>query len=166
LVRFPEARFNMVRPGLGIYGLYPSSALRPLIRLEQVVTFTTKIAQIKEHPPGRFISYNRRFETGRASRIATLHVGYNDGYPRFQSNVGEALVRGKRASVVGAVCMDTIMVDVTDIPEARIGDEVALIGRQGSEEISADDIAANGNTINYEIICKISPRVTRIFVQS
>ncbi len=166
LARFPETRFNMVRPGLGIYGLYPSAAVKHLLKLEQVITFSTKIAQIKEHPAGRAISYNRRFITERPSRIATLHVGYNDGYPRFQSNTGEVLVRGKRAPVVGTICMDATMIDVTDIPEAKVGDEVVLIGKQGSEEILADDIAANGSTINYEIVCKISPRVTRIFVQS
>ena len=166
IVRFPEAHFNMVRPGLAIYGMYPSRAVRSLIHLEQVITFVTKISQIKDHPPGRSISYNRRFVTTQPSRIATLHVGYNDGYPRFQSNVGEVLIHGKRARVVGTVCMDTIMVDVTHIPEAQVGDDVVLIGKQGDEEILADDIAANGNTINYEIACKISPRVTRIFVQS
>ena len=166
LVRFPQTRYNMVRPGLGIYGMYPSEAVRKLIPLEQVITFYTKIAQIKEHPPGRCISYNRRFVTDRNCRIATLPVGYNDGYPRFQSNTGQVLVRGVRAPVVGTVCMDATMIDVTEIPEARVGDEVVLIGRQGEEEILADEIAANGGTINYEIVCKISPRVTRIFVQS
>ncbi|MGC8907487.1 MAG: alanine racemase [Desulfomonilaceae bacterium] len=166
IVRFPEAHFNMVRPGLAIYGMYPSRAVRSLIHLEQVITFVTKISQIKDHPAGRSISYNRRFVTTQPSRIATLHVGYNDGYPRFQSNVGEVLIHGKRARVVGTVCMDTIMVDVTHIPEAQVGDDVVLIGKQGDDEILADDIAANGNTINYEIACKISPRVTRIFVQS
>ncbi len=165
LVRFPQTRYNMVRPGLAIYGMYPSDAVRDLVRLEQVVTFTTKISQIKEHPPGRCISYNRRFVTCKDSRIATLNVGYNDGYPRFQSNVGEVLVRGRRAPVVGTVCMDTIMIDVTHIPDACIGDEVVLIGRQGPEEVLADEIARNGSTINYEIVCKISPRVTRIFLQ-
>ncbi|MBI5569911.1 MAG: alanine racemase [Desulfomonile tiedjei] len=166
LVRFPQTHYNMVRPGLGIYGMYPSEAVRPLIALQQVITFYTKIAQIKEHPPGRCISYNRRFVTDHNCRIATLPVGYNDGYPRFQSNVGQALLRGRRVPVVGTVCMDATMIDVTDIPEARVGDEVVLIGRQGDEEILADEIAANGGTINYEIVCKISPRVTRIFVQS
>lgn len=166
VVRFPQTHYNMVRPGLGIYGMYPSEAVRSFIHLEQVVTFSTKISQIKEHPPGRCISYNRRFVTGRHSRIATLHVGYNDGYPRFQSNVGQVLIHGRRAPVVGTVCMDTIMVDVTDLPQAKVGDEAVLIGRQGNDEILADEIAANGNTINYEIVCKISPRVTRIFVQS
>jgi alanine racemase len=165
-VRFPQTHYNMVRPGLGIYGMYPSPAIRSLLHLEQVITFTTKIAQIKDAPAGRCISYNRRFVTPRDCRIATLHVGYNDGYPRFQSNVGQALVRGKRCNVVGTVCMDATMIDVTDVPDARVGDEVALIGRQGNEEILADEIAANGGTINYEIVCKISPRVTRIFVQS
>jgi alanine racemase len=166
LVRFPETHYSMVRPGLGIYGMYPSDAVRSMIHLEQVITFCTKIAQIKDHPPGRCISYNRRFVTNRPCRIATLHVGYNDGYPRFQSNVGQVLIHGKRAHVVGTVCMDTIMIDVTDIPEAQVGDEAVLIGRQGEEEILADEIAANGNTINYEIVCKISPRVTRVFVQT
>jgi len=166
LVRFPQTHYNMVRPGLGIYGMYPSEAVRSLVYLEQVITFSTKISQIKEHPPGRCISYNRRYVTSRNSRIATLYVGYNDGYPRFQSNVGQVLINGRRVPVVGTVCMDTIMVDVTDIPEVKVGDEAVLIGRQGDEEILADEIAANGQTINYEIVCKISPRVTRIFVQS
>ncbi|MGB6064413.1 MAG: alanine racemase [Desulfomonilaceae bacterium] len=166
VVRFPQTRFNMVRPGLGIYGMYPSDAVRSLIRLEQVITFSTKIAQIKEHPAGRCISYNRRFVTTQPCRIATLHVGYNDGYPRFQSNVGQVLVRGRRVPVVGTVCMDATMIDVTDVPGVKVGDEAVLIGRQGDEEILADEIAANGGTINYEIVCKISPRVTRIFVQS
>ncbi|MBM3298895.1 MAG: alanine racemase [Deltaproteobacteria bacterium] len=166
IVRFPETHYNMVRPGLGIYGLYPSDSLRPLIHLEQVITFMTKIAQIKEHPPGRCISYNRRYVTCQPCRIATLHVGYNDGYPRFQTNKGHVLVRGQRCPVVGTVCMDTIMIDVTDVPDARVGDEAVLIGKQGDEEILADEIAANGGTINYEIVCKISPRVTRVFVQT
>jgi alanine racemase len=166
LVRFPEALFNMVRPGLGIYGMYPSQAVRSLIHLAQVITFTTKISQIKEHPPGRCISYNRRYVTCRACRIATLPVGYNDGYPRFQSNVGEVLVHGCRVPVVGTVCMDNTMIDVTDVPEAKVGDEAVLIGRQGDEEILPDEIARKGGTINYEIACKISPRVTRIFLQS
>jgi len=166
LVRFPGTHYNMVRPGLGIYGMYPSDAVRSMIHLEQVITFSTKIAQIKEHPAGRCISYNRRFVTCRPSRIATLHVGYNDGYPRFQSNAGHVLVRGRRVPVVGTVCMDTLMIDITEVADAQVGDEVVLIGRQGDEEILPDEIAANGNTINYEIACKISPRVTRIFVQS
>lgn len=166
LVRFPETHFTMVRPGLAIYGMYPSDSMRSLMHLEQVITFTTKIAQIKEHPPGRCISYGRRFVTCRPCRIATLPVGYNDGYPRFQSNVGEVLVRGTRCPVVGTVCMDATMIDVTDLPEAKVGDEVVLIGKQGDEEILPDEIAAHGNTINYEIACKISPRVTRIFVQT
>jgi Alr-MurF fusion protein len=166
LVRFPETHYTMVRPGLGIYGMYPSQAVRKVISLEPVITFCTKIGQIKEHPPGRSISYNRRFVTDRQCRIATLPVGYNDGYPRFQSNVGEVLVRGCRARITGTVCMDALMIDVSHIPEARVGDEVVLIGRQGNEEILADEIADNGGTINYEICCKISPRVTRIFVQS
>ena len=165
-VRFPQTRYNMVRPGLAIYGMYPSEAVKGLIRVEPVITFSTKIAQIKEHPPGRYISYNRRFVTSRNSRIATIPVGYNDGYPRFQSNRGQALVLGRRVPVVGTVCMDATMIDITDVPEAQVGAEVVLIGRQGAEEILADEIAANGNTINYEIACKISPRVKRIFVQS
>ena len=166
IARFPQTHYNMVRPGLAIYGMYPSDAIRPLLRLEQVITFMTKIAQIKEHPAGHCISYNRRFVTSKPCRIATLHVGYNDGYPRFQSNKGEVLVRGTRCPVVGTVCMDTTMIDVTHVPDARVGDEVVLIGRQGEHEISADEIAANGGTINYEIVCKISPRVTRVFVQT
>lgn len=166
IARFPQTHYNMVRPGLAIYGMYPSEAIRPYVQLEQVITFMTKIAQIKQHPPGRCISYNRRFVTCRPCRIATIYVGYNDGYPRFQTNRGEVLVRGRRCPVVGTVCMDAVMIDITEVPEARTGDEVVLIGRQGDEEIPADEIAAKGETINYEIVCKISPRVTRVFVQT
>jgi alanine racemase len=166
LVRFPESRFNAVRPGLAIYGMYPSDAVKEKLRLRQVITFITRISQIKTHPPGRCISYNRRYVTRNECRIATLPVGYNDGYPRFQSNKGHVLVRGRRVPVVGTVCMDNTMIDVSSVPEADVGDEVVLIGRQGEQEILADEIALNGGTINYEIACKISPRVTRIFLQS
>lgn len=166
IVRFPESHFNMVRPGLGVYGMYPSGIVKNLIDLEPIITFSSKITQIKEHPPGRSISYGRRFVTNRLSRLATLPVGYNDGYPRFQSNIGEVLVKGKRTPVVGTVCMDAIMVDITDIPDVAPGDEAVLIGKQGNQEIDIDEIASNGDTINYEIACKISPRVNRIFVRS
>ncbi len=166
IVRFPESHFNMVRPGLGVYGMYPSDIVRDHIDLEPIITFSSRITQIKEHPPGRSISYGGRFVTSRQSRLATLPVGYNDGYPRFQSNIGEVLVRGKRARVVGTVCMDAIIVDITDISEAELGDEAILIGKQGTQEINIDEIALNGGTINYEIACKISPRVNRIFVES
>jgi alanine racemase len=166
IARFPRSHFNMVRPGLGVYGMYPSDAVREEIHLKPVITFTTHISQIKEHPPGRSISYGRRYITDKPSRIATLPVGYNDGYPRFQSNRGRVLIRGKEAPVRGTVCMDAIMADITAIPEAQIGDEAVLIGRQGAKEISVDEIADNGGTINYEITCKISPRVQRIFLKS
>lgn len=166
IARFPSSHFNMVRPGLGLYGMSPSEVVEESLPLARVIKFSSKITQIKDHPAGRSVSYGRRFITQKESRIATLPVGYNDGYPRFQTNTGEVLIRGQRAPVVGAVCMDAIMTDITHIPDAMIGDEAILIGGWGDNRISVDEIARNGGTINYEIACKISPRVPRVFFKS
>jgi len=165
-ITLPAAYFDMVRPGIMLYGVYPSPATASLITLKPVLTWKTKILQLKKVPAGTSISYGQTFITKRESLIATLPVGYADGYPRLLSNCGEVLVGGQTAQVAGRVCMDLTMIDVTDIRNVKQGDEVVLLGRQGDAEISADQIAAWANTISYEILTSISARVPRIHYNS
>jgi alanine racemase len=165
-ITLPAAYFDMVRPGIMLYGVYPSPAMANQITLKPVLAWQTKILQLKKVPSGTSISYGQTFITKRKSIIATLPIGYADGYPRLLSNRGEVLVGGQRAKVVGRVCMDLTMIDVTDIRNVKQGDEVALLGRQSDAEISADQIAAWANTISYEILTSISARVPRIHYNS
>jgi alanine racemase len=158
----PSAYFDMVRPGIMLYGVHPAADMAAAIDLQPVLTWKTKILQLKKVPAGSSISYGQTFVAKRESLIATLPVGYADGYPRLLSNRGEVLVRGQSAPVAGRVCMDLTMIDVTDIRNVRQGDEVILLGRQGDAEISADRLAAWANTISYEILTSISARVPRI----
>ncbi len=157
--------YNLVRPGLIMYGAYPCARFFEKITLKPVMTLKTEVIHIKTVPPGFDISYGRTFVTRRESTIATLPIGYADGYSRLLSNKGEALIRGKRVPVVGTVCMDMIMVDVTGVPDVHVGEEVVLLGRQGESEISADDIAERAQTISYEIFCGVSKRVPRIYIK-
>ena len=161
-ITLPSAYFDMVRPGLMLYGIYPSPAMATQISLRPVLSWHTRILQLKKVPAGSSISYGQTFITKRESLIATLPVGYADGYPRLLSNRGEVLVQGRRAPVVGRVCMDLTMIDVTDIGGVQEGDEVVLLGRQADAEISVDEMAAWSNTISYEILTSIGARVPRI----
>ncbi|HVC33388.1 MAG TPA: alanine racemase, partial [Chloroflexota bacterium] len=160
-LRFPEALFTMVRSGIAMYGQDPSEHVRCPVGFRPALTFKTLVAQVKELPTGSPISYGATFVTGRASRIAVLPVGYGDGFRRGPANWGEVLVRSRRVPIVGVVCMDMTMVDVTDVPGVRAGDEVVLIGRQGEEEISVADVARRLGTIPYEVITQILARVPR-----
>ncbi len=161
-ITLPAAYFDMVRPGIMLYGPYPSPEMKPQIELKPVLSWKTRIMQLKKVPIGTSISYGQTFVTQRESLIATLPVGYADGYQRLLSNRGQVLVKGKRAPVAGRVCMDLTMIDVTDIAGVQQGDEVVLIGRQGDEEITAEEMAAWAMTISYEILTSISARVPRI----
>jgi alanine racemase len=154
---------NLVRPGILLYGAYPSPSLKSLIHLKPVMTLKTRIHFLKSVPSGSRISYGGTFVTRRESLIATLPIGYADGYSRSLSNRGEVLVHGKRVPVVGKVCMDFIMVDVTDVPRVSLGDEVVLIGSQGRETITAEEIADKINSISYEVFCSVGKRVPRIY---
>jgi alanine racemase len=160
-LRFPEARYNLVRSGIAIFGLDPSDLVRCPEGFQPALTFKTLVAQVKALPPGSPISYGGTFVTERPSRIAVLPVGYGDGFRRSPYNWGHVLVRGQRAPIVGVVCMDMCMIDVTDVPGVRAGDEVVLIGRQGTEEITAADVARQLGTINYEVVTQILARVPR-----
>lgn len=165
-ITLPEAYFNMVRPGLMLYGVYPSPEMAARISLKPVLSWKTRILQLKKVPSHTSISYGQTFITKRDSLIATLPIGYADGYPRLLSNRGQALVGGKRAPVAGRVCMDLTMLDVTDIGKIHQGDEVVLLGPQENETISADEMAAWADTISYEILTSIGTRIPRIHYNS
>jgi alanine racemase len=165
-ITMPEAHFDMVRPGIMLYGAYPSPNMASQIELKPVLSWRTRVMQLKKVPGGTSISYGQTFVTRRESVIATLPVGYADGYQRLLSNRGEVLLDGKRAPVAGRVCMDLTMIDVTDIAGVQPGDEVVLLGRQGGAEITADEMAGWANTISYEIFTSISLRVPRVYVNS
>jgi alanine racemase len=161
-VRFPRARLAAVRPGLALYGAMPSREVA-LPGLEPALRLSTRIMAVHDIAAGTSVSYGGLWRAARPSRIATLPLGYADGYPRHVRDAA-ALVAGHRVPVVGAVCMDMLMIDVTDVPasESGVGSVVTLIGRDGGEQITVDDLAGWAGTINYEILCGISKRVPRI----
>lgn len=158
-----DAHFNMIRVGLALYGLPPVPAVLDNVKLAPVMTFKTRLLQVKRVPAGSGVSYGHTFVTSRPSVIGVLPVGYADGYRRGVQNGGEVLVRGRRAPVVGAVCMDLTMVDLTDVPGAVAGDPVILWGGSGEDAISANDVARLVHTISYELLCTVGRRVPRIY---
>jgi alanine racemase len=157
------ARFNLVRAGLMLYGSHPAPALQRRVSLRPVLRWKTNILSLKRVPAGDPVSYGRTYSCKKESLIATLPVGYADGYNRRLSNRGDVLVRGRRAKIAGIVCMDLTMVDVSDICGVQVRDEVVLLGKQGSEEISAAEMAGWLETIPYEVLCAIGKRVPRIY---
>lgn len=163
LLRFKECHFNLVRPGLIVYGLYPRRDTQRDIRLKPVLSFKTKVVSLKKIARGRTVSYGRTYVASQDTVIAILPVGYGDGYSRLLSNKAEVLIRGKRGGVVGAICMDQTIVNVTQIPGVKVGDSVVLIGKQGKETITAEELASLSDTISYEIVSCISPRVPRTY---
>ncbi|MCX5813647.1 MAG: alanine racemase [Proteobacteria bacterium] len=160
---YPEAYFDMVRVGINLYGSCTAVELKEKLPVKQVMKLISRIALIKEFPSGYSLSYGRSYTTEKSVKIACIPVGYADGYPRALSNKGSVLIRDKRCNVVGKVCMDWILVDVTDIEDVHAGDEVILLGRGNTDTITADEIAQLTGTIPYEILCKISGRVPRIY---
>jgi len=160
-VRFPTTHGSLVRPGIMLYGYHtlPTTVQAPDLR--PVLSLKTCIAQRRTIPAGATVSYNRTFRAKQTTHIAILPIGYADGISRQLSNRGAVLIHGQRAPIVGLVCMDMIMVDITRIPDATIGDEVVLIGQQGDETITAQDIAQLTGTIPYEVLCAIGPRIPR-----
>ncbi|MFW5986012.1 MAG: alanine racemase [Halanaerobiales bacterium] len=163
ILDLPEMNLDLVRPGIMLYGLLPSGEIKNKVELKPVLSWKARIVYIKEVPPGSGISYGTTFITERPTEVATIPLGYADGYSRLLSNKGEVLIRGQRAPILGRVCMDQFMVDVTDIPGTAVGDEVVLIGHQGEAEITATELANHIGTINYEVLCGISKRIERIY---
>jgi len=163
LLDLPHAHFQLVRPGIMLYGSPPSQELHSPAELKPVMSFKSKILQLKEVPAGQPIGYGRTFTTDKLTRIATIPVGYDDGYPRVLSNRGQALVHGQRAPLIGRVSMNLITIDVTSVPNAREDDEVVLLGRQNNDRITAEEIAELCGTISYEIYCNIGRHHFRYF---
>jgi alanine racemase len=161
VLRYPETHFDLVRPGLTLYGVSPVDGLGTGLR--QVMQVQTEIVQIKELAPGDRVSYGGRFAAHRPTRIAVLPLGYADGVPQQMANGGPVLVRGRRASIVGAVCMDMCMVDVTDIAHAAVGDEVVLLGAQGGERITANELARIVGSVPHDVLTSVSRRVPRFY---
>lgn len=166
-IAHPHARYNLVRLGLAMYGCYPSPHLRDSrVVLLPALAFKSRVVLVKRVPPGTAISYGCTYYTDDEALIATIPVGYGDGYSRLLSNRGQILVRGQRAPVVGRVCMDHLMADVSHIPGVHEGDEVVLYGRQGREEIEVDEVAALTGTISYEVLCAVAKRVPRLYFRN
>jgi alanine racemase len=170
LMYFPDTRLDMIRPGISLYGYYPDASparaktAAPMLQLQPVMSFKTRIVQIKELDAGCGISYGHTFVTCRKSRIAVLPVGYADGYLRKLSNRAEVLIGGRRAPVCGRVCMNATMVDITDLPPVHPGDEVVLLGCQGDAIITADEIAKWMETISYEVLCLFGTFNERVYI--
>lgn len=166
IMQFREANLDMVRAGISLYGLLPSEEVRrEPVRLHAVLELKSHITYVKWVGAGVAVSYGGTFVTDRPTRIATIPVGYADGYPRSLSGKGQVLIRGKRAPILGRVCMDQFMVDVTDIPEAGEFDEVTLLGRDGEEYLSAEELGSLSGRFNYELVCDINKRVPRLYLR-
>lgn len=167
IIDFPESHLEAVRPGIILYGYYPSNEVdKSNIALKPVMSLKTNVVHIKTLPAGEYISYGRKFKTNRESVIATLPVGYADGYTRLLYNKAKVIINGSFAPVIGRICMDQCMVDVTDIGNVNVGDEVTLMGEQGDLKFTADNIAELIGTINYEVTCMISKRVPRVYMKA
>ncbi len=165
VLAIPETHLDMVRCGIALYGLRPSSEVEPAIPLQPAMSLHSRVARVRTLPAGSSISYGRTYITAKPTRVALVPIGYGEGYHRILSNRGAVLIRGRRCPILGRVCMDQFVVDVSAVPDVQLDDEVVALGRQGHEEISAEEIAAQAETINYEVTTAILPRVSRVYVQ-
>lgn len=163
LIAYKHEIFNLVRPGLMLYGLYPAKHLKSKIHLKPVLSVKSKIIFLKRISRGHGVSYGRTFIARKNMTVATLPIGYSDGYFRSLSNKAEVLINGKRCKVLGRVTMDQIVVDVTKLKSLKIGTEAVILGAQGREEISADELARYVGTIHYEVVCNLGNRLVRIY---
>ena len=165
IIDLKEANIDMVRAGIALYGLYPSAevnkenvCLTPALELKSIVSY------LKTLPKGSPIGYGATFVTQKETKVATVSIGYGDGYPRALSNKGYALVRGKKAPIIGRICMDQFMMDVSDIPEIQQGDTVTLIGKDQNEQITVEELAELAGTFNYEFVCDLGKRIPRVYI--
>jgi len=164
IINYPEAHFNAIRPGVSLFGMYPGPEVdRSKIELEPAMSVKANIVYIKKLPPECGVSYGKKFVTERESIIGTLPLGYADGLPRILTGKGRVLVHGEYAPIVGAICMDQCMIDLTDIPGVKEYDEVVIMGKQGDKEITVDEIAEKSGTINYEVTCRFGQRMPKVY---
>ena len=165
IVEIPEANMDLVRAGITLYGLWPSDEVdKTKISIKPALSLITHVAYVKELEAGHSISYGGTYTTKETRKIATIPVGYADGYARSLSNKGDVLIHGRRAPICGRVCMDQFMVDVTDIPDVTVGDEVILIGSAGEETITMEEVGAISGRFNYEFVCDLGKRIPRVYV--
>ena len=166
IIDVPEANFDLVRAGIATYGLYPSDEVnKQRVELKPALALKSHVAFVNEIEAGTPVSYGGTFVADKNMRIATIPVGYADGYPRNLSSVGSVLIRGMRAPILGRVCMDQFMVDVTHIEGVQFGDKVTLIGTDGTETITVEELSALSGRFNYEFICDLGKRIPRVFVR-
>lgn len=166
IIELGGTHWDMVRAGISIYGMYPSDEVeRTEVKLWPVMSLHSFVTYVKEIPAGTEVSYGGTFKAERATKVATVPIGYGDGYPRNLSGKGSVLIRGQRAPILGRVCMDQLMADVTDIPGVRVDDPVTLIGRDGEERITVEELARAGGGFHYEIVCDIGRRVPRVYMR-
>ena len=166
ILEMPEANMDAVRAGIAMYGLYPSDEVnRNAVSLRPALSLYSHIIYIKTIRGGQSVSYGGTFTACKDTRVATIPLGYGDGYPRSLSGKGYVLIRGKRAPILGRICMDQFMVDVSDIPEAKENDRVTLIGYDGGEQISAEDLEKLSGRFNYEFVCDLGRRIPRIYLR-
>ena len=159
--------FDMVRCGIMLYGMFPSDEVdKTKVSLKPVMSLKSSVIQVKTLPPGEGVSYGHTFVTTRETRIATVSAGYGDGYPRALSSKGRVIINGQYAPIIGRVCMDIFMVDISHIDGVKVEDPVILIGRDGDKEITAEEVGALADTFNYEIVCSVSRRVPRIYLKN
>ena len=167
IIDVPEAKLDIVRAGISTFGLYPSEEVdKEAVHLKPALALKSHVAFVKEIEPGTSISYGGTFVAEKKMKIATIPVGYGDGYPRALSGVGYVLIRGKKAPILGRICMDQFMVDVTHIEDASFGDKVTLIGRDGNEYISVEMLGELSGRFNYEFICDLGKRIPRVYVKN
>jgi alanine racemase len=165
-IDLPDMALQIVRCGIALYGLRPAADVHPAVSLQPALTLKSRVSRVRTLPTGTSISYGRTYVTEEPTRVALVPVGYGDGYHRLISNRGAVLIRGKRAPIVGRVCMDQFVVNVSDIPGVRLHDEVVLIGGQGEGHIAAEEVAGWAATINYEVTTGLMPRVPQIYLRA
>lgn len=167
IIDVEDARFDIVRAGISTYGLYPSDEVdQNAVHLKPALALKSHVAFVKEIEPGTPVSYGGTFVATKKMKIATIPVGYGDGYPRSLSGKGYVLIRGKKANIIGRICMDQFMVDVTDIEGVSFGDKVTLIGRDGNKSISVEKLSELSGRFNYEFICALGKRIPRVYVKN
>jgi alanine racemase len=159
----PDVHLNAVRPGIAMYGLCPSNEVEHSVPLTPALSLKSHVARVRKLPAGSSISYGRTYVTPREMPVALVPVGYGDGYHRLAGNRGAVLIHGQRAPILGRICMDHFVVDVSHIPGVALGDEIVVIGQQGNERISADEVASWTETINYEVTTSLLPRLPRVY---
>ena len=164
ILQFPESHFELVRPGISLYGLTPSSQIGSAVGLEPVMSWKAKVSHVKNIKTGESVSYGRTFQAAYPTRVATIPIGYADGLRRALSNQGEMLIHGKRSTMIGRICMDQTMLEVTKIPGVQVGDVVTILGKDGYDQITATEMADWIGTISYEVVCGISKRVPRVYL--